>query len=123
MDYDLFQSDDDEEILTAFTQATQKLQHETGKGQMDVDDAEEEESDEGLEFLPEFCCSGRDTLKSQFPGEGFLRNGYAHLDPPRCRLENLCFDFDQGQLVVAAVRNYLHGEAWCVLIFFSNLKS
>jgi len=82
MDYDLFQSDDDEEILTAFTLATQKLQHETGKGQMDVDDAEEEESDEGLEFLPEFCCSGRDTLKSQFPGEGFLRNGYAHLPHP-----------------------------------------
>ncbi|XP_037723729.1 protein MMS22-like [Drosophila subpulchrella] len=111
MDYDLFQSDDDEEILTAFTQATQKLQQETGNGQMDVDDAEEEELDEGLDFLPEFCCSGRDTLKSQFPGEGFLRNGYAQLDPRRCRLENLCFDFDQGQLVVAAVRNYLHGEA------------
>ncbi|KAH8366523.1 hypothetical protein KR084_000527 [Drosophila pseudotakahashii] len=112
MDYDLFQSDDDEEILTAFTQATEKLQKEVHDGQMDVDDAdEEEELDEGLDFLPEFSCTGRNTLKSQFPGEGFLRNGFAQLDPPRCRLENLCFDFAQGQLLVAAVRNYLYGEA------------
>ncbi|XP_016982473.1 protein MMS22-like [Drosophila rhopaloa] len=107
MDYDLFQSDEDEEILTAFTQATQKLQQESLKGQTEVDDADEE----GLDFLPEFCCSGRDTLKTQFPSEGFLRSGYAQKDPPCCRLDNLCFDFAQEQLTVIAVRNYLFGEA------------
>nr|XP_017006625.2 protein MMS22-like isoform X1 [Drosophila takahashii] len=108
MDYDLFQSDDDEEILTAFTQATEQLQQAGHDGQMQTDDADEEEE---VDFLPEFSCTGRNPLKSQFPGEGFLRSGFAQLDPPRCRLENLCFDFAQGQLLVAAVRSYLHAEA------------
>ncbi|XP_017065911.1 protein MMS22-like [Drosophila eugracilis] len=111
MDYDLFHSDDDEEILTAFTQATQKMQREAHNGQMDEGDVEEEDTDEGLDFLPEFCCSGRDSLKTQFSSEGFLKNGFAQLDPPHCQLENLCFDFSHGQLSVAAVRNYLYWEA------------
>ncbi|XP_033168843.1 protein MMS22-like [Drosophila mauritiana] len=108
MDYDLFQSDD-EEILATFIQATQK--HETLSAKMDVDDSEEENLDDGLHFLPEFNCSGRDTLKSQLCEGGFLGNGYAQLDPPRSRLDDLCFDFAPAQLAVGAVRNYLYGEA------------
>ncbi|KAH8332062.1 hypothetical protein KR067_011702 [Drosophila pandora] len=113
MDYDLFQSDDDEDILTAFDQATQKLQQDTLQGRMDVDegDFDSANEDEGLELLPEFCCSGRDTFKSQFPSESFLRNGYGQLNPPRCRMDSLCFDFSQGQLTVSSVRNYLNAEA------------
>lgn len=67
MDYDLFQSDD-EEILATFIQATQK--QETLSAQIDVDDSEEDLVD-GL-HLPEFNCSGRDTLKSQLCEGGFL---------------------------------------------------
>ncbi|XP_017093145.3 protein MMS22-like [Drosophila bipectinata] len=113
MDYDLFQSDDDEDILTAFDQATQKLQQETLQGRMDVDEGDFDSANEydGLELLPEFCCSGRDTIKSQFPSESFLRNGYGQLNPPRCRMDNLCFDFSQGQLTVPSVRDYLQAEA------------
>lgn len=114
MDYDLFQSDDDEDILTAFDQATQKLQQDTLQGRMDVDEGDIDSADEneGLELLPEFCCSGRDTFKSQFPSESFMRNGYGQLNPPRCRTDNLCFDFFQGQLTVSSVRDYLYAEAW-----------
>ncbi|KAH8364893.1 hypothetical protein KR200_001537 [Drosophila serrata] len=111
MDYDLFQSDDEEDILTAFNQVTQQLKQDALNTAMDMDDDEEEDLDEGLDWLPEFCCSGKDTQKTPLPAEGFLRSGYAQQHPPRCRLENLCFDFAEGQLTVAAVRNYLHGEA------------
>ncbi|XP_017034846.1 protein MMS22-like [Drosophila kikkawai] len=112
MDYDLFQSDDEEDILTAFNQVTQQLKQDALNAPMAIDDGDEEEDlDDGLDWLPEFCCSGRDTQKTPLPAEGFLRSGYAEVKPPQCRLENLCFDFAEGQLTVAAVRNYLHGEA------------
>ncbi|KAH8289236.1 hypothetical protein KR054_002063 [Drosophila jambulina] len=115
MDYDLFQSDDEEDILLAFNQATQQLKQDAFNAPMEMDnddDDEEEDLEAGLDWLPEFCCSGRDTQKTPLPAEGFLRSGYAQVPPPRCRLENLCFDFSDGQLTVATVRSYLHGEAW-----------
>ncbi|KAH8250470.1 hypothetical protein KR038_002614 [Drosophila bunnanda] len=111
MDYDLFQSDDEEDILTAFNQVTQQLKQDALNTAMEMDDDEEEELDDGLDWLPEFNCSGKDTQKTPLPAQGFLSSGYAQLHPPRCRLDNLCFDFVEGQLTVAAVRNYLHGEA------------
>ncbi|KAH8419945.1 hypothetical protein KR009_004308 [Drosophila setifemur] len=112
MDYDLFQSDDDDDLLTAFDQATQKLQQKSLNEQMHVDEGDSISlDDEGLEYLPEFVCSGRDTLKSPFHGESFLGLGFAQLKPPRCRLENLCFEFSEGQLMVGSVRSYLHAEA------------
>lgn len=105
MDYDLFQSDDEEEA-----QAKQKLLEDDLNAAMKV--YEEEHFDDGLDWPPEFCCSGRDTQKTTLPAEGFVRSGYAELHPPPSRLENLCFDFAVGQLKVDAVRSYLHGEAW-----------
>ncbi|KAH8281258.1 hypothetical protein KR018_003022 [Drosophila ironensis] len=111
MDYDLFQSDDDEDILTAFDHATQNLKQVAPNGPMDVEGEDSEEGD-GLDLLPEFCCNGRDTWKSQFPAESFLRNGFASaVHPPRCRRDDLCFDFSEGQLSVSCVRSYLYFEA------------
>ncbi|KAH8396262.1 hypothetical protein KR222_006934 [Zaprionus bogoriensis] len=118
MDYDLFQSDDDEDILSAFLQATQKPQQE---GLLDKSaeiaaaiDVDEDEDGDALDVLPEFNCTGRDTIKTQteFPSSGFLRNGYAEpTQLPRSRLDRLGFDFEPGQLQVCAVVRYLHGEA------------
>lgn len=126
MDYDLFQSDDDEDILSAYLQATQKpppspqeapVQNhvnnpEEGVRLIDVSLTEDEDD---VDVLPEFNCSGRDTIKTQtdFPSDGFMRNGYAqpaHL--PRTRLDRLCFEFELDQLKGSAVMRYLHGEAW-----------
>lgn len=115
MDYDLFQSDDDEDILTAFLEATQKAQPEVQVQQM-LDCTEDEDHDDAdaLDLLPEFNCSGRDTIKTHndFPSNGFVRNGYGLNSPvPRSKLDKLGLDFEPGQLSVCAVMRYLHGEA------------
>ncbi|XP_017852159.1 protein MMS22-like [Drosophila busckii] len=111
MDYDLFQSDDDEDILTAFIQATQ---HPKLTPLLEPQLNAEEDAD-ALGILPEFNCSGRDTLKQQteFPTHGFVSNGYAQHPSllPRSRLDILAFDFDVEQLRVSLVVNYLLGEA------------
>ncbi|KAM8719613.1 hypothetical protein ACLKA7_005791 [Drosophila subpalustris] len=132
MDYDLFQSDDDEDILSAFLEATQKQKPQPAELQVqqmlnnddddddDDDDANEQvdydddDDDDALDLLPEFNCSGRDTIKTQneFPSNGFVRNGYGlHSRLPRTKLDNLHFDFEPRQLSVCAVIRYLHGEA------------
>ncbi|KAL7743172.1 hypothetical protein ACLKA6_016306 [Drosophila palustris] len=124
MDYDLFQSDDDEDILSAFLEATQKQKAQPAELQVqqmlnhDDDDDVNEQVDydddaDALDLLPEFNCSGRDTIKTQneFPSNGFVRNGYGlHLRLPRTKLDNLHFDFEPRQLSVCAVIRYLHGE-------------
>ncbi|EDW62838.1 protein MMS22-like [Drosophila virilis] len=116
MDYDLFQSDDDEDILTAFLQATQKPQPESQPPleQLLNSNEEFEHEDDALDLLPEFSCTGRDTIKTQseLSSTGFVRNGYAlNAQVPRSRLDRLCFDFELDQLRVCAVLRYLHGEA------------
>ncbi|XP_017870553.1 PREDICTED: protein MMS22-like [Drosophila arizonae] len=112
MDYDLFQSDDDEDILTAFLQATQKAQPDPAEEIQSNDNLDHDECI--LELLPEFNCGGRDTIKTHtdFPQHSFVRNGYALKAPlPRSRLEKLCFDFEPEQLQVCAVLRYVHGES------------
>ncbi|XP_060661832.1 protein MMS22-like [Drosophila nasuta] len=119
MDYDLFQSDDDEEILTAYLEASQQPQQaavieqrlDYDNGYEDIDD---DEDGAALDVLPEFNCTGRDTVKSQldFPSNSFVRNGYTlNALPPRSRIDNLRFDFEPKQLKICLVLRYLHGEA------------
>lgn len=122
MDYDLFQSDDDEDILSAYMQVTQKpplpetsLQNISDYGEAEITDVNLAEDEKEFNVLPQFNCSGRDTIKKQtdFPSDGFMRNGYAQpVLLPRSRLDKLCFDFELGQLKGSAVMRYLHGEAW-----------
>lgn len=122
MDYDLFQSDDDEDILSAYMQVTQQpplqetsLQNISDYAEAGTRDVILAEDEEEFNVLPEFNCSGRDTIKTQtdFPSDGFMRNGYAQPALlPRNRLDKLCFDFELGQLKGSAVMRYLHGEAW-----------
>ncbi|BFG02553.1 protein MMS22-like [Drosophila madeirensis] len=117
MDYDLFQSDDDEDILTAFNVATQRLQQETPSHQMELDkepgEDDDEDDDDGLDILPEFNCTGRDTPKANsYPRAGFVRNGFTqHHHPPYSKWEQICSDFNKEQLQVAAVTHYLYNEA------------
>ncbi|SPP78423.1 protein MMS22-like [Drosophila guanche] len=117
MDYDLFQSDDDEDILTAFNVATQRLQQETPSHQMELDkqngEDDDDDDDDGLDILPEFNCTGRDTPKANsYPRAGFVRNGFTHHDhPPYSKWEQICSDFNKEQLQVAAVTQYLYNEA------------
>ncbi|KAH8387422.1 hypothetical protein KR093_006938 [Drosophila rubida] len=119
MDYDLFQSDEDEEILTAYIEASQKpqqtatvlhlsLEHDNNDDEVEID------VETALDVLPEFNCAGRDTVKSQldFPSNSFARNGYTfNTIPPRSSLDNLRFDFESSQLQICLVLRYLHGEA------------
>lgn len=125
MDYDLFQSDDDEDILSAYLQASQKPpppQEAQGQNHVNIPDegvrvidVSLAEDVDDIDVLPEFNCSGRDTIKTQtdFPSDGFMRNGYAQpAQLPRTRLDKLCFDFELDQLKGSTVMRYLHGEAW-----------
>lgn len=125
MDYDLFQSDDDEDILSAYLQASQKPappQEAPGQNHVNIPDegvrvidVSLAEDVDDIDVLPEFNCSGRDTIKTQtdFPSDGFMRNGYAQpAQLPRTRLDKLCFDFELDQLKGSTVMRYLHGEAW-----------
>ncbi|XP_023037105.1 protein MMS22-like [Drosophila willistoni] len=115
MDYDLFQSDDDDDLLTAFNEATQRCHSQQGHQQQSVLEHHGEDDDDRMfmDIIPEFNCNGRDTLKTkQFPNESFIRNGYGQPNLPRLNIENLNFDFNCNQLQqVVAVRNYLQGEA------------
>ncbi|XP_026846130.1 protein MMS22-like [Drosophila persimilis] len=114
MDYDLFQSDDDEDILTAFNEATQRFQQETPSHRMELgdQDGEDDDDDDGLDILPEFNCSGRDTFKAHsFPKGGFVRNGFSQRPPPYSKWDQICSDFNEDQLQVYAVTHYLYNEA------------
>ncbi|XP_034490302.1 protein MMS22-like isoform X2 [Drosophila innubila] len=80
----------------------------------DEDHNEDDDDDDALDLLPEFNCTGRDTIKTHndFPSNGFVRNNYGlNSTVPRCKLDKLGFDFEPGQLSVGAVMRYLHGEA------------
>ncbi|XP_022232602.2 LOW QUALITY PROTEIN: protein MMS22-like [Drosophila obscura] len=115
MDYDLFQSDDDEDILTAFNEATQRLQQETPSHQIELDNQDgedDEEDDDGLDILPEFNCTGRDTPKANsFPRAGFVHNGFTQHHPPYSKWDQICTEFNKEQLQVNAVTHYLYTEA------------
>ncbi|EDV91969.1 protein MMS22-like [Drosophila grimshawi] len=119
MDYDLFQSDDDEDILSAYLQVSQKLPPEPQVqlqllGNSDELNVATDDDRDALDMLPEFNCSGRDTSRASndLPNTGFVRNGYALDAPvPRSRLDRLSFNFEEGQLQVCMVVRYLQGEA------------
>ncbi|XP_030381300.1 protein MMS22-like [Scaptodrosophila lebanonensis] len=111
MDYDLFQSDDDEDILNAFLAATQ-----TDKQQVNttvcLPSEQQSAHNEYTAVLPEFNCSGRESRVQDFRNDSFIGLGYGlHELPPCTKLDNLMFGFDPGQLQVRAVMSFLLSDA------------
>ncbi|KAH8276640.1 hypothetical protein KR044_000629 [Drosophila immigrans] len=117
MDYDLFQSDEDEELLSAYVAASQQpagTQLQLPAADNVNYDQEEDDDESALDLLAEFNCAGRDSVKgpAQFPSSSFVPNGYTlNGSPPRSRMDNLRFDFAANQLQIGLVLRYLHGEA------------
>lgn len=97
MDFDLFELEEDDNILSSLSIEPTQVASETV-----------------INDIPEFHCQGEDSLKAQFSVEGFIKNAFLQ-ENKSMAIEEVTltsYEFRREQLNENAVTNYVFGEAW-----------
>ncbi|XP_013108570.1 protein MMS22-like [Stomoxys calcitrans] len=99
MDFDLFETDEDDDILSMVIEPTQM-------------------PNEGVvnEIIPELQCQGEDSMNSQFSADGFVKNvflqSYSSINNKAVEEITLTkYEFQKEHLSIGAVNGFVFGEA------------
>ncbi|XP_005187651.1 protein MMS22-like isoform X1 [Musca domestica] len=101
MDFDLFEPDEDDDILSVVNIEPTQIPNDCG----------------GVtETIPEFHCTGEDSMNSQFSSESFVKNvffqSYSNARNKAIEEATLTkYDFQKANMNSGAVNTYLFGEA------------
>lgn len=101
MDFDLFEPDEDDDILST----------------LNIEPTQAPNDSLNNDIIPEFQCQGDDSLNAQFSVDGFIKNAFLH-----CYLANRnkaiekvtlsSYEFERHQLKGNTVTSFVFGEAW-----------